>query len=720
MLLHVELPIFLAQSPEGEAGVLEDDLLHLLLAVTFTSYGGGVLGSEREQRTAEGEQIVAARLAHGPRHDLEHAQSRVAVVILDVVRPLAAHHRHCARVEGEAVLDVERFPRALRFVLRHAVGDLGGIALGRSIAGPGQAAAHVHEEQPHRAPDGHVGAKALAEGVVAGVDGELARDGAIDDHDGRHGMRGRLDGVEVEGGVRQGLDGRDDHGHVLGLAARHDCVDGDALHRGLALPRGQDGDHLEGIAIGPAQELLHLPVRGRHHGQAVRPAALLIDVVDGAVGGVQPERLGGRPGRRHFVTARTTTSMARSAFFTTSSSRMPPSGCGMRARGRSASPRFFASSLASCSNSLVPITTVGMPCCSSTMAPWILHDVHDPQSALPTRTKSHVVRSAMIEGDGGPAIPFSRFTTSRTPWSSLRRATTASISVPALALLLSRMPTRVPLRVPRRGASPAARIRGSAVGSYSSSPVSLMIVSSRCSDTSFVVRGEDTPQAAARSPDDGAGLCYREGARDAAGPHARLPRSHQMTSRFRVLPVAAMVIAGLLAAGCSSLKVVVDRDNAIAISPGSTWAWGPEPTEKRPDELDPRVNNSIIHGRVKRAVEVVLAQKGFRQTEAATADFLVFYRVGVRDSKQIVTQAVPVGPYYWGGYGWGWGMYGPPPVMTSQEVTYTEGALMIDITQRSTGKLAFRSIGLDQNVTGADGTEEQIEQSVSKMLKTLP
>jgi len=184
-----------------------------------------------------------------------------------------------------------------------------------------------------------------------------------------------------------------------------------------------------------------------------------------------------------------------------------------------------------------------------------------------------------------------------------------------------------------------------------------------------------------------------------------------------MLPVAAIALAWLLAAGCSSLKVAVDRDNSIPIPPGSTWAWGPEPTEKRPDELDPRVNNSIIHGRVKRAVDIVLAQKGFRQTDAAAADFLVFYRVGVRDSRQIVTQAVPVGPY-WGGYGWGY--YGPPPVLTSQEVTYTEGALMIDITQRSTGKLAFRATGLDENVTGADGTEEQIQQSVTKMLKTLP
>src|SRR5499425_2602416 len=348
----------------------------------------------------------------------------------------------------------------------------------------------MHEEQPHRAADGHVCTKPLAEGVVARVDGELARDGAVDDHDGRHGMRGRLDGVEVEGGIRQGLDGRDDHGHVLGLAARHDRVDGNALHRGLALAWRQHSDHVERIAIAPAQKFLHLPVRGRDDGQAVRPPTFLVQAVDGAVGGVQTEGLGDGAGSAHcFVTARTTTSTARSAFFTTSSSRMPPSGCGMSARGRSASPRFFASSLASCSNSLVPITTVGMPCCSRTMAPWILHDVHDPQSALPTRTKSHVVRSAMIEGDGGPAMPFSRFTTSRTPWSSLRRATTASINVPALALLLSRMPTRVPLRVPKRGASPAARIRGSAVGSYSSSPVSLMIVSSRCSDTSFVVRG---------------------------------------------------------------------------------------------------------------------------------------------------------------------------------------------------------------------------------------
>ena len=191
-----------------------------------------------------------------------------------------------------------------------------------------------------------------------------------------------------------------------------------------------------------------------------------------------------------------------------------------------------------------------------------------------------------------------------------------------------------------------------------------------------------------------------------------------MTQNLRTLMVAAVAMVWLLGlAGCSSLKVVVDRDSTIPIPPGSTWAWGPEPPEKRPEELDPRVNNSIIHGRVKRSVEAVMAQKGFRQVEAdKIADFLVYYRVGVRESRQMVTQTTPVAPM-WGG--WGWGFYGPPPIVTSREITYTEGALWIDIVQRSTGKLAFRAIGLDRDVTGADGSDEQIAQTVARTLRDL-
>src|SRR5262245_33057008 len=133
-----------------------------------------------------------------------------------------------------------------------------------------------------------------------------------------------------------------------------------------------------------------------------------------------------------------------------------------------------------------------------------------------------------------------------------------------------------------------------------------------------------------------------------------------MTRHLRTLTAATSIIWLLSVAGCSSLKVVVDRDSTIPIPPGSTWAWGPEPPERRPDELDPRVNNSIIHGRVKRSVEAALAQKGFRQVnDPQTADFLVYYRIGVRDARQVITQATPVAPL---AGGWGLGSHGQPPL----------------------------------------------------------
>src|SRR5262249_15832556 len=197
-----------------------------------------------------------------------------------------------------------------------------------------------------------------------------------------------------EGRVRQGFDGGDDHGQVLRLASGHDRVHRDPLDGGLALPRRQDRDDLARIAVGEAQELADVLLPGRDDGGAGRPTALLVEAGDGGIGAVEAERLGRGAERAHaFVTAASTTSTARSAFFTTSSSRMPPSGCGMSASGSASRPRFLASSLASCSNSSVPMTTVGIPCCSNTMAPWILHDVPDPQSPLPPRTKSPVLTS---------------------------------------------------------------------------------------------------------------------------------------------------------------------------------------------------------------------------------------------------------------------------------------------------------------------------------------
>jgi hypothetical protein len=201
----------------------------------------------------------------------------------------------------------------------------------------------------------------------------------------------------------------------------------------------------------------------------------------------------------------------------------------------------------------------------------------------------------------------------------------------------------------------------------------------------------------------------------------RLPEG----GRPRAAGIGLLAVAMMLfASGCSTLRVEVDRDSTVPISAGATWAWGPEPAPKQPDELDPRVNNSIIHGRVQRSVEAVLAEKGFHQTDPGRADFLVEYRLGVRDRRETVTQAIgprpgPMyGPYGPWGPGWTWGYYGPP-VVTTREIRYTEGALMVELIQQTTGKLAFRTTGTD-SITREDGSDQAVLELVRRLLRDLP
>ena len=422
---HLLPPVFVPEPPEREARMLEDELSDRRLVVAVAGDRRRVLGAERQERPAPIEQVIAAGLRHRAGDGEEDPEAGIAEVILDIVRALARERRHRARVPVESQIGGQRRPRILRLVLGDAVGDLRGIALRRSVAAAGQPAAHVHQHQAKRAADGHVRAEALAEGVVAAVEPDLLRDGAVDDQERRDGMRGGLDGVQVERRLRHRFDRGEQHREVFRPAARHDGVDGELLDRGLPLPRRQDGDHLAPVAGRLPQELGHAALRRRDDRQAVGPAPLDVELVDGRVVVVELERAGRRTPGAHDVlpvgasvaaiSSRTTASRAVSTLSSASASLMPPSGCFTTASGRPGTPRFFDSRCASSTNSSVARTIVGTPRSSSRIAPWILHDVHDPQSELPTRAKSQRARSSSAWGDGGPATGFSRLTISVTP-----------------------------------------------------------------------------------------------------------------------------------------------------------------------------------------------------------------------------------------------------------------------------------------------------------------
>jgi hypothetical protein len=175
----------------------------------------------------------------------------------------------------------------------------------------------------------------------------------------------------------------------------------------------------------------------------------------------------------------------------------------------------------------------------------------------------------------------------------------------------------------------------------------------------------------------------------------------------------------LAAAGCGGLSVRTERDASIPIPAGATYGWNPRPAEKRlPGEQDYRANNPVIHDRVTRAVDEALAAKGFRRADPATADFLVEYHAGVKDVQMTVPdmRSSPAGPTYQRGP---LSTQGPPGPASRQGIEYTEGVLMVELLQRPTGTLAFRSTGRDI-VTRGDGSEAAIRELVTRLLQDLP
>jgi hypothetical protein len=69
-----------------------------------------------------------------------------------------------------------------------------------------------------------------------------------------------------------------------------------------------------------------------------------------------------------------------------------------------ASPKNFASVLASSMKIDWQSVTVGLPFFCNSIASWTLHDVHDPQAPKPVMTASHRFTNSSIVALGAPCM----------------------------------------------------------------------------------------------------------------------------------------------------------------------------------------------------------------------------------------------------------------------------------------------------------------------------
>lgn len=171
------------------------------------------------------------------------------------------------------------------------------------------------------------------------------------------------------------------------------------------------------------------------------------------------------------------------------------------------------------------------------------------------------------------------------------------------------------------------------------------------------------------------------------------------------------VLALAAVSGCASLTVRRDYDAEHDFASFKTYTWQ---HEVQPETGNPRIDNSLLDDRIRRAVNNTLAGKGFRQVDRSDADFLVAY---FRDYRSRITGGswnVGVGRSGYGRYGSvGYG---------SDISEYDESILTLDILSPEDERTIWRGVGIRTTYEGSspDKITRIVNKAVSKILKKFP
>lgn len=181
--------------------------------------------------------------------------------------------------------------------------------------------------------------------------------------------------------------------------------------------------------------------------------------------------------------------------------------------------------------------------------------------------------------------------------------------------------------------------------------------------------------------------------------------------------VCAATTCILAACGCSSLSVSYDYDTAADFSQYKTYAWL-ESKGKGPS--DPRIDNDLLDGRVRRSVDAELALKGLTKAPETEADLLVGYHVTLEEKIEVSTVDSTYG--YGRGPGWRYGYGGWYGAPETRAYHYDEGTLLLDLVDRKTERLVWRGSATDrvELELHPEEREEGLRAAVKAMLAGFP
>ncbi len=169
------------------------------------------------------------------------------------------------------------------------------------------------------------------------------------------------------------------------------------------------------------------------------------------------------------------------------------------------------------------------------------------------------------------------------------------------------------------------------------------------------------------------------------------------------MKTAALLLAAVALAACSSLRVATDHDPKADFARLHVYAWAP-----RPKPANPVAENTLVANRIKNAVDAELAAKGFKKDDAARADFLVDFATATR--RHVDVQSWPT----WTRRRYGWSGWNDVEVYE-----YAVGTLVVGVVDPKTNELLWRgsaSRALDED----SGSEKRVDEAVKALLADFP
>ena len=175
--------------------------------------------------------------------------------------------------------------------------------------------------------------------------------------------------------------------------------------------------------------------------------------------------------------------------------------------------------------------------------------------------------------------------------------------------------------------------------------------------------------------------------------------------------VLVLLVATAAMSGCSSLKIHTDYDPGVDFARLQSYAWLPDPSSPTGD---PRLDSSLLHARVRRAVDSQLAARGHREASPDEADFLVAYHVALETKLDVDTIDY--------GYGYGWGHWYGGTRSSTRVREYEQGTLLLDFVDPKTRQLLWRGSSSARIRPDSSPEEHQkrADEAVAAMLERFP